>query len=143
MEQNNKIILLRQKTSEQGTEGIISLTHLGIHFFTLELPWHDNQPQISCIPTGIYEVALRKSPRFGITYHVKQVPDRSYILIHSGNFAGDISKGLKTNVEGCILLGMKRGTIAGQRAVLSSKVACRKFMNLMQGKEFILEIQGV
>lgn len=136
------LTLQRQTRSTHGTEGILSLPN-GKKLFTLELPWYDNKPQISCIPKGIYDCKPRYSPKFKQHYHLQNVEGRSYILIHSGNFAGDVSLGLKSNVQGCILLGTKRGNIAGQRAVLSSKVACRKFMNVMQDKEFVLEIQGV
>lgn len=142
MKQAHTLHLLRQATSAHGTEGILRLPHLGVEFFTLELPWKDNTPRLSCIPTGSYSAAIRQSPKFGLTYHVKNVPGRSYILIHSGNFAGDREQGLKTNVLGCILLGKKRGIISGQRAVLSSRSAVREFMKYMGKEDFILNIQG-
>lgn len=140
MEQINKITLLRQKMSNQGTEGILNILHLDVQYFTLELPWRDNKTKMSCIPKGTYSCKLRYSNKRKYHYWVTKVKGRSYILIHSGNFAGDVSKGLKTHVQGCILLGKKRGILAGQRAVFSSKQAVKRFMDLMQNKEFTLEV---
>lgn len=136
-----EVLLLRENSDFEGTEGTIVLPS-GISFFTLELQWMDNEPKRSCIPTGTYECSMRKSPKFGWTYHVKDVPDRSYILIHSGNFAGDERLGYKNNVLGCILLGKKRGKMEGQKAVFSSKVAVKEFMRLLDEKPFILTIKN-
>jgi hypothetical protein len=65
-------------------------------------------------------------------YWLRDVPDRSYILIHSGNVA--------SQVQGCILLGMQRGWMKGKRAVFSSVTAVRKFEEIMGGKPFSLEV---
>ena len=139
---NLRIHLIRQRTSDQGTEGTLLIPSLGFLCFTLELPWRDNQPSISCIPPGQYECRLRASPRFGQTYHVRDVPGRSFVLIHSGNYAGDVSLGLKSHVEGCILLGTKRGSMHGQRAVLCSKVAVMQFMAACDGRELTMTLEG-
>ena len=64
---------------------------------TLELPYLDNQRNISCIPVGVYRCRKRVSPKFGLCFIVEDVPGRSYILIHRGNFYSDI--------RGCILVG--------------------------------------
>jgi len=109
--------------------------------YTFELPWRYNRPSVSCIPEGIYKVEMRLSPKFGFTYWVKGVKNRSYILIHSGNYAGDVNKGLKTHVNGCILLGQKFGILGEQRAILNSRVMVRKFINHMSSKPFTLKIE--
>ena len=102
-------------------------------FYTLELPYLDNSTNISCVPKGVYECVIRKSPKYGVTYHVTNVKDRSFILIHSGNIA--------RHTKGCILLGTRYGRLAGQPAVLASKPAVRKFNSLMEGEPFLLTIQ--
>jgi hypothetical protein len=84
---------------------------------------------------------MRLSPKFVFTYWVKGVKNRSFILIHSGNYAGDVSKGLKSHVNGCILLGQKFGILGEQRAILNSRVIVRKFINHMSSKPFVLEIE--
>ncbi len=143
MRENIYITLQRQRTSDHGTEGILHISHLNVSFFTLELPWRENRGNISCIPTGTYEVCMRKSPRFGLCYWVQNVENRSFILIHAGNFAGDTSKGLKSNVHGCILLGKKRGILAGQRAVITSKSAVDELSIILENESFNLIIKGV
>lgn len=65
--------------------------------FTLELPWMDNQRNVSCIPAGTYWAKLFESPRFGTVVLLEDVPGRSMIEIHAGNYTRDI--------EGCILVG--------------------------------------
>ena len=134
------IYLFRTTTSDQGTEGILATD--GFFCKTLELPWRKNQRSISCIPSGEYTVKIRKSPKYGTTYWVTNVPNRSYILIHPGNFAGDTKKGFKTHVNGCILLGKNHGFLGNQRAVLSSRTTVRKFRNVMKDKTFKLTIVG-
>jgi hypothetical protein len=130
--------LCRLARSDQGTQGM--LFYEGFNCHTLELPWRDNQRSISCIPPGEYKCVTRKSPRFGLTYHVTEVLGRSYILIHSGNWAGDVNKGYKSHVNGCILLGQKAGWLQGQRAVLTSKPTIRRFMEFMGYEPFTLKI---
>lgn len=66
-------------------------------FFTLELPWRDNQNNISCIPDGVYELRKRYSKKYGHHFQVMDVVGRSYILIHHGNYY--------TQTEGCLLAG--------------------------------------
>jgi len=41
-----------------------------------------------------------------------------------------------------ILLGLKHGVLSGQRAVLNSRVAIRRFMNHMQKEPFMLHVKG-
>lgn len=116
---------------------------VGFSCFTLELPWRDNRPNISCIPSGVYSSVVRQSPRFGQVYHVQNVPQRSFILMHRGNVAGDTSRGFRSNVEGCILLGAKRGVLYSQRAVLASRMTVRRFMKALDGRPFTLQLYGV
>lgn len=79
------------------TIGRLSLSDSNFQCFTLELPDLDNQEDISCIPTGTYEYYFRNSPHNGDVLELRNVEDRSYIQIHSGNYANQIL--------GCILVG--------------------------------------
>lgn len=63
----------------------------------LELPWKNNERRVSCIPTGSYKARKHRSPRFGNCLWIQDVPNRSEILIHAGNYHSDIL--------GCILIG--------------------------------------
>jgi hypothetical protein len=104
------------------------------------LPWRDNKPKRSCIPEGTYHVRMRNSPRFGRVYEITGVPGRSDILIHAGNFAGDVDAGLQTHVQGCVLVGQSRGILGGQRAVMLSRPALRAFLAHMRGEPFSLGV---
>lgn len=134
-----EIVIDRLESTDHGTFGKFSLD--GNIFYTLELPWRDNRRGISCIPKGEYECFIRHSSKFGKCYEVKDVPDRSGILIHRGNYGGDKSKGLKSDIEGCILLGKSTGAIKGQKCVLNSRKAVDEFMSLLNGQSFTLIIR--
>lgn len=133
--------LCRMKRSDQGTRGILFYNDFSCH--TLELPWRNNESNISCIPAGEYPVEIRVSPKYGKIYWVRNVPHRSYILIHSGNYAGDKSKGYKTHVAGCILIGQRRGILGGQWAVLNSRITVKRFMRALENEPFKLRILEV
>jgi Family of unknown function (DUF5675) len=130
--------IFRLQKSDQGTFG--KLVCPGFQCLTLELPWKDNKPNISCIPGGEYYVKSRISPKYGKIYWVSDVPDRSFILIHPGNWAGDVSKKYRSNVNGCILLGKQRGLLAGQLAILNSRITVRRFEETLGFQPFTLNI---
>ena len=65
--------------------------------FTVERPWLDNRPNVSCIPEGFYKCLRYSSDRFPDTFQVMNVIDRTYILFHVGNQS--------TDVQGCIAIG--------------------------------------
>jgi len=130
--------IIRLETSDEGTFGV--LLYSTRFLFTGELPWRDNRRGESCIPCGTYEVVMRTSPRFGRCYEVQDVPGRSHILLHNGNFCGDDTMGFDTHVDGCILLGLNRGKLNDQCAVFSSRRARHKFENEMGGAPLELEI---
>ncbi len=67
---------------------------------TLELPYINNQQNISCIPTGIYKLVKHISPKFNSCFLIKNVKNRKDILIHTGNSTKD--------TQGCILVGFKK-----------------------------------
>ncbi len=138
---NNTLIdihLVRRKSSGQGTDGFLSIPELQFACFTLELPWKNNQRDISCIPPGVYDLAWHESARHK-AFMLKDVPGRSYILVHPGNFAGDTAAGFRSDVQGCILPGMHLGRLRKnshsefkQKAVLNSRAAVVKFNELLQ-----------
>ena len=87
-------------------------------FWTIEKPWKDNQPYVSCIPEGYYRLGRRNSPRFGPNvWEVLEVPNRTHILLHVANTADD--------VVGCIGLGSSVWADLG--GVGSSRKAMNQF----------------
>ena len=134
------ISIFRTMRSDQGTNGVLIMR--GFSCRTIELPDRDNTPFLSCIPEGLYDCAKHYSSRFGNCFHVMGVPNRTHILIHSGNVAGDIEKGYRTHSKGCILVGRYAGTLWNQRAVLCSRPTIRDFYNIAPDR-FKLQIKGV
>ena len=68
-------------------------------FFTVERPWLDNQPNVSCIPDGDYKMARVDSPKFGPgMWEIVNVLGRTHILLHVAN--------TPRNVEGCLGVGL-------------------------------------
>ncbi|MBT3642447.1 hypothetical protein HN604_02970 [archaeon] len=98
---------------DSNSNGIIddADTHLA---YTLELPWKNNNRNISSIPEGTYEVSKRKSPKFKTHFKVADVKGRSDILIHAGNYPRDTA--------GCILVGDSAGNnyVSSSRATLNN-----------------------
>src|ERR1019366_1847178 len=107
------ITLERFQSDEMVTLGHLLDENSEILCYTLELPWLNNQHEISCIPLGIYNVEPYSSPLHPDVLHVLNVPDRTAILIHPGNTVAD--------VRGCICVGDSLGTIHGVQAVLNSQ----------------------
>jgi len=136
-----RIRLKRYSCGDQGTFGY--LTGPGFRLHVTELPWRDNRSNLSCIPPGEYNCGLVRSPRFGVVYHIKDVPGRTHVLIHSGNYAGDSTKGWKTHSHGCILPARRVGRLGRQRAGLCSKSALSKLMATLNREPFKLIIEDV
>ena len=137
-------LLLRQAESNEGTFGTLRVYEDGALLYTCftgELPNRDNQPRISCIPLGIYSCRHWCSQKFPNHFEVMNVPERTAIIIHEGNFCGDQSLGYKSNAAGCILVGRALGTIQGQQAVLNSKLALNDLRNILGEASFSLEIK--
>jgi hypothetical protein len=67
---------------------------------------------------------------------------RAGIRKHPANLMGAIDKGFRAQLNGCIALGEKLGWIDGQKALLLSAPAMRRFESIMGGKPFTLEIRN-
>lgn len=135
-----EVVLERLSKSEAGCFGRI-LAPRGFACFSGELPDRGNAPGISCVPTGIYDVVWAMSPRLRRnTYRLLAVPCRSGILKHPANFMGDAALGLRCQLNGCIALGEKVGVMDGQRALLISGPAVRRFEAHMDRQPFRLRI---
>lgn len=80
-----KLELIR-KYNPKGTNGIL-MFEKQIICQTIELPWKNNEKNISCIPEGCYQIVKRFSSRFKNHFWIKNVPNRSLILIHPANNA--------------------------------------------------------
>ena len=121
-----KILITRYINNELQTLGDINVWNDNFtkrfnndSFASLELPWLENKRNMSCIPTGIYSgVCIITDNRPYKHIWIKDVPARSDILIHVGNYISDI--------EGCILPGRAHAPIKGkeyEKMVINSKSA--------------------
>ena len=139
------LTLYRIYSGDQGTIG--ELVYNGVRIcFINELPWRGNKQNISHIPDGVYQVdylARSASGKYRNVYHIKNVPGRSGVLMHAGNFAGDILKRFKSHSWGCILPGLRLGRLNNQRCVLASRAALNKIHKITNRKNFILEVKNV
>ncbi|KOY53080.1 MULTISPECIES: DUF5675 family protein [Polaribacter] len=88
------ILVLHRTYFPEGTQGIL-LWNGQLICYTIELPWIQNEQNISCVPEGLYNLQKRYSQKFQHHIHLQDVPGRSLILLHPAN---DAIKEL----EGCI-----------------------------------------
>lgn len=125
-----KALLIRVEQTAACSRGVLILGGKYI-CMTLERPWLDNKPNVSCIPSGIYTCNRINSPHFGETFDVSSVPGRSHILFHSGNTPAD--------TEGCIIVG--RTLVPHIPDIRDSRAAHTTLMAALDGIDsFTLEI---
>lgn len=125
------LVLKRVYADETQTLGVLSV--LGVTgicyriYATVELPWLQNQKNVSCIPAGIYKFRERYSYKFGNHLELLGVPGRKLILIHFGNY--------KQDTQGCILVGSNHSDINGDGNldVVNSKKTMLDLMKLVNG----------
>jgi len=127
-----RILLKRMLGDDKQTLGIM-YKDCKVIAYTLELAWLENKFRISCIPVGIYTVITRTSAKYGKHFHILNVPNRDYILIHHGNYYSDIL--------GCILVGNSHTDINqdGYKDVTSSFNKMKELVKLFPNG-FELEI---
>ena len=116
--------LLRVGQSGRGTFGVIRFGSVPF-VLTLERPWQDNQQNVSCIPAGRYRCERIRSPKFGWTFEVTNVPNRTHVLFHSGNTLED--------THGCILVGEEFSGTWDKPMLASSQRGFVEFLNLLDG----------
>jgi hypothetical protein len=134
--------LIRQRDTGTQTEGMMFvMAGTGLDSrdlykcYTLELPWKNNEHQISCIPKGTYECQkVGISPRIHYAHiWVKNVPDRDGIKIHAANFVSQL--------RGCIAPGEYMADLNkdGMMDVVASKRTLSRLMEYLP-EEFKLII---
>ena len=88
------MIIQRLKSPDDRTNGIVTLPD-GTEHPSLERPWLNNQPNISCIPAGHYKFKRDTHGRFQ-WFKVLSVDKRTNTEMHLGS--------RPSHSEGCILL---------------------------------------
>jgi hypothetical protein len=120
-----KLQILRIAQTSKATLGVLTIDGMP-RFVTLEPPWLDNKQNISAIPEGNYKIERVQSPRFGNTFEVKAVPNRSAILFHAGNRPED--------TQGCILVGTRFGMTLEVPSILNSRDGMQWLMVFLQNR---------
>lgn len=119
---------VHQDTQTLGNLFVIDGTDILFQCKTLELPWKENVPGLSCAPTGSYRIEYEYSPSFGrFLWELKDVPGRSEIKIHPANFAHQL--------RGCIALGERHEFINKDKFkdIVLSKPTVDKFHAVLSG----------
>lgn len=127
--------LLRDEVRDDSVRGILAAG--GAFFHVIERPWQNNKRNESCIPAGEYHTTFlprSASGKYRQVYHLQSVPGRSGILIHNGNVVA--------HSRGCLIIGLRRGTLAGKAAVLNSRTALHQLYQVMGPEPFKLTIIG-
>jgi len=118
------LTLTRFKYGSTETVGRLVSDTQGPIFWTIENPWLDNAPNISCIPEGLYYLERYDSPSHGAdTWQFINVPNRTFCQIHVANYASDVS--------GCIGLGVQ--VMSGMGGVSNSRDAMSQFTDMTAG----------
>lgn len=123
-----KLYVLRKKKRE-GLLSYFTPIKYDIVFecVTLERPWKDNKPYISCIPPKPGDKAkykldvLEKSPAFDYPHlELLNVPNRTFIKVHIANFVNEL--------HGCIAVGKeyKDGMITDSRNTMEELMNYRQ-----------------
>ena len=119
------LLLIRDTFSEISTIGELFLDGERM-CDTLELPWKDNQKNISCIPEGEYKVRLRlareSATRDYLHLLVQDVPNRKWVLIHRGNYP--------SQTQGCILVGLGSQQNKVDNSILAMDLLMKELINL-------------
>jgi len=129
------VLTLNRSYNNECTNGRLRLPS-GAELCTLERPWRNNLRNVSCIEAGAYLCTWLErsgSGKYKQVWHIKNVHERSGVLIHNGN--------LVRHTLGCILVGTHHGRLYGQQAVLGSRTGLNLMRDELEGKDFIILIR--
>lgn len=116
------VILKRIKERDGGTFGVFLTPELNSICVSMELPWLENQHQVSCIPIGNYMVEQFTHDKLGRIFRILNVPDRDYIYMHGANWP--------TQIKGCIAPGMDYGEPNNIPGIIKSQDALHLLLAL-------------
>lgn len=91
------IVLERYALLDNATLGRMRFPS-GLELYTLERPWLNNKPFVSCIPDGLYPLEWDTTGRIRNVPRLRNTSPRTQINIHAANWAHQL--------HGCIAVGM-------------------------------------
>jgi len=127
-------VLLRLQSDDKQTLGTLYACN-GLELLheckMLELPNLNNKVEASRIPAGRYWVSKRNSKKFGWHFEINNVPNRTAILMHVGNY--------HTQILGCLLPGVAHIDINkdGIKDVTSSRDTLDQLMKVLPSGFFL------
>jgi hypothetical protein len=127
------ITIKRFSHTSQATYGVFLKNGNVPFILSLELPWLNNQPRVSCIPAGRYLCKPYSSAKFPKGFSVESVTGRSAILIHPANVA-------QRDLLGCIATGTSFDDFGAVGGVGGSVAALNELIAVTGNKEFWLNI---
>lgn len=114
-----KLVRITAPSFPLGTWGRLFLQ--GFSCVTVERPWLNNQPFISCIPAGVYKVGWSTFWKGGYeTLEILDVPDRTEIKVHKAIWP--------EHVEGCVGVGTTIAVHEGRLGILGQSEALKGFL---------------
>lgn len=125
--------------STMGTFGVLYVDDVPL-CYTVERPWRQNKPNVSCVPEGDYKLTPRMSgvmkrttrDRFDWGFEVGPVLNRTYIMIHPANMMSDL--------EGCVGVGKHLGVVHSKWAVTKSQAAYSELVEKLSRETHDIEI---
>jgi len=98
---------------------------------SIELRWANNERNISCVPEGVYPVAIIQHPKFSECLQIDKVKGRSGILMHVANDA-------RKELRGCIApVFSLSGNGKGQHSRLALNYIIENLRNSGEKEHFI------
>ena len=145
-----KLTVVRNQFGTDATNGILLIDGI-FECYTLEDQYQAVKVMHeTCIPEGTYDIKFRKTGGFHAKYteryknahygmlHIQDVPNFTYILIHTGN--------TDEHTSGCLIVGetqqdleVSKDGFIGSSAVAYKKMYAKVAGQLLQGKDVTIE----
>lgn len=124
--------ILRIQKTENRTRGLLFDEEGKLFCYTLE-------PTKEMIPDGEYELGVRFSPKFKReVLWIMNVPEREYILFHSGNSENDS--------DGCVLVGYTSdlsGLPLRDSRICENDLLMKYHLALKIGKKIMVKVESL
>ena len=128
------VIELQRLYRDDWTDGLIFIKGI-LLCRSIELRWANNERNVSCVPEGVYPVAIIQHPKFGECLQINGVKGRSGILVHVANDA-------QKELRGCIApVFSLTGNGKGQYSRLALNYIIENLKNSGE-KEYFIEIKS-
>ena len=128
------VIELQRLYQDGWTDGLIFIKGI-LLCRSIELRWANNERNVSCVPEGVYPVAIIQHPKFGECLQINGVKGRTGILVHVANDA-------QKELRGCIAPVF---SLSGNGKGLYSRLALNYIIENLKNsgeKEHFIEIKS-